>query len=361
MPGHDIIAIGASAGGVEALMQIAHGLPGNLPAAVFVVLHIPAEAPSLLPDILNRAGSLSTSHPEDGTRIEMGHIYIAPPDHHLLLEKGYMRIVRGPKENRHRPAVDPLMRSAAMAYGPRVIGVILTGALDDGTSGLLAIKRRGGVTVVQDPKEALYPSMPQSAMEHVQVDYCLPLAEIGPLLRHLASEPAKDEDIYPVSQELAKEVEIAAMETNALNDGDQIGKPSVFSCPECGGVLWEHQDGAILRFRCRTGHAFSPESVLAEQSEALERALWFALKTVDEKASLARRMAAQAHENGQDWLARSFERRLQEAEQHASLLREMLTSDMHYETTHNLVQQMEGKAKPTNKGKANEKNPGEKH
>src|SRR5437870_1151500 len=193
MSGHDIIAIGASAGGVDALVKVVKDLPAHLPAAVFVVLHIPAQSPSMLPDILNRAGPLRAVHPEDNTEIKHGHIYIAPPDHHLLLDKDHIHIARGPKENRHRPAVDPLFRSAALAYGPRVVGIVLTGVLDDGTAGLRAVKRYSGIAIVQDPDEAIYPGMPLSAIEHVQVDHILPLAAIGPLLVRLASEPRSEE------------------------------------------------------------------------------------------------------------------------------------------------------------------------
>ncbi len=328
MSGHDIIVVGASAGGVEALQALVRDLPVDLPAAIFVVLHIPAESRSLLPDILNRAGRLPALHPQDGVEIERGHIYIAPPDHHLLVERGIVRVVRGPKENRHRPAIDPLFRSAALAYGPRVIGVILTGGLDDGTAGLLAIKSQEGIAIVQDPQEALYPSMPQSAMNHVLVDYCLPLTAIGPLLTRLAIEPAEDGRMRQIPLELEKEVRNAAMETNPLNSNAQVGKPSVFSCPECGGVLWELEDGSLLRFRCRVGHAFSSESILAEQSETFEKSLWAALKTLDEKVSLSRRMAKQAHESGREWLARRFESQLQEAEQHTVLLRKILIGDL---------------------------------
>ncbi|HZO71950.1 MAG TPA: chemotaxis protein CheB [Ktedonobacteraceae bacterium] len=326
MSGHDIIVVGTSAGGVEALQALVRGLPGDIPAAIFVVVHIPAESRSWLPEILNRAGPLLASHPEDGTEIEYGHIYIAPPDQHLLVEKGIMRVVRGPKENRHRPAIDPLFRSAALVYGPQVVGVVLTGGLDDGTAGLLAIKMQGGIAVVQDPQEALYPSMPQSVLNQVQVDYCSPLTAIGPLLTRLAFETVENGRVRQVPLELEKEVRNAAMETNPLNNNEQVGKPSVFSCPECGGVLWELEDGSLLRFRCRIGHAFSSESVLAEQSEALEKSLWAALKTLDEKVNLSRRMTEQARKKGREWLARRFEDQLQEAEQHAVLLRTILTS-----------------------------------
>ncbi len=190
MASHDIIVVGASAGGVGALVTITRTLPGNLPATIFVVLHIPAQGPSLLPSILSRFGSLPAVHATDDTEIKQGCIYVAPPDHHMLVERGKVCIVRGPKENRHRPAVDPLFRSAAKVYGSRVIGIILTGSLDDGTAGLLAIKRCGGIAIVQDPHEALYPGMPTNALENVEVDYTIPLADIGPLLGRLARQEA---------------------------------------------------------------------------------------------------------------------------------------------------------------------------
>ncbi len=324
MPGHEIIVVGASAGGVETLLQLVRKLPKDLPASVFIVLHLPAQSPSLLPSILNRSSVLKAQHPVDQQKIEMGNIYIAPPDHHLLIEKGYMRVVRGPRENRHRPAVDPLFRSAAATYGPQVVGIVLTGALDDGTAGLQAIKQRNGIAIVQDPAEAIYPDMPRNAMKQVSVDYCLPVVEIATTVVRLAHEPVKQENSEPVSKEMEKEVRIAAMETNPLSENEQVGNPSAYSCPECGGVLWETQDGALTRFRCRTGHAFSMEGVLAEQAEQIEQALWVALKTLDESASLSRRMAKQARQQGHDWLAKRSEERVQEAEQHAILLRKVL-------------------------------------
>lgn len=324
--GHDIIVIGASAGGVEALVHLVRNLPRNLPAALFIVLHIPAHSPSLLPNILSRAGYLEAIQAEDKMKFEYGHIYLAPPDYHLLLEQGYVRVAYGPKENRHRPSVDPLFRSAARVYTSRVIGVILTGALDDGTSGLLAIKRYEGLAVVQDPNEALYPGMPQSALEHVNVDYCVPLAQMGDLLTRLVHEPNKGDLQAAISEDLEKEVRIAEMETNVLQEHEQLGKPSAFSCPECGGVLWELQDGNLLRFRCRTGHAFSPESVLAEQSEALERSLWFALKTMEEKVQLSRRIALRAQQHGNLSLAEGLRDQVQETEQQAATLRQFLTN-----------------------------------
>jgi len=203
MSNRDIVVIGASAGGIEALTKLVRTLPGNLPAALFVVLHMPADIPSLLPEILSRVGALPASHPADGMTITPGQIYVAPPDHHLLVERGYVHLVRGPKENRHRPAIDPLFRSAAKAYCQRVVGVILSGALDDGTAGLLAIKRSGGIAIVQSPEEALYPQMPQSALNHVQVDYCLPVRKINAIIQHLAHKAVeeKSESETPIDLE----------------------------------------------------------------------------------------------------------------------------------------------------------------
>lgn len=328
MPGHDIIVIGASAGGVEALSKLAVQLPEKLPASLFIVLHIPAQGPSLMPDILSRAGPLPATHPVDGEEIRRGHIYVAPPDHHLMLEQGHVRIVRGPRENRHRPAIDPLFRSAAIAYGTRVVGVILTGSLDDGTAGLWAIKQRGGVAVVQDPEDALYPSMPNSALTHVQVDYRLPIAEMGATLVHLANQPAPEEGVYPVPEDMEQETQYTEMQDeDTLASNERLGTPSAFSCPECGGVLWELQNGDLVRFRCRVGHAFSIESVMAAQTEQLEAALWTALKTLEESASLSHRMAQRAHNHGREWLARSFQQQAHNAEQRAITIRQVLRKD----------------------------------
>ena len=325
MSGHEIIVVGASAGGVEALIQVVREFPANFPASVFVVLHIPAQGPSRLAEILSRSAFIKAEQPVDYQRIEHGYIYVAPPDHHLLIEKGFMRVVRGPKENRHRPAIDPLFRSSAVAYGSQVIGVVLSGSLDDGTAGLLAIKQRGGIAVVQDPTDAMYPDMPKSALAHVDVDYCLPVTQIGQTLVQLAREEIMQEDTPSVPEDMEREVRIVEMETNPLNENEQIGSPSAYSCPECGGVLWEWRDSELTRFRCRTGHAFSPDSALAEQSEKIEQALWVALKTLDENASLSRRMEKQALQNSHTWLAERLNIRAQEAEQRAVLLRQVLT------------------------------------
>ncbi|MGI8588356.1 MAG: chemotaxis protein CheB [Chloroflexia bacterium] len=326
MHGHDIIVIGASAGGVEALQTLARRLPADLPAAVFVVQHIPAQSPSLLPTILNRAGKLPAVHPQDKEPIHSGRIYVAPPDRHLLLDPGCICMVRGPKENRSRPAIDPLFRTAARVYGPRVIGVVLTGALDDGTAGLQAIKQRGGIAVVQDPDEAMYPSMPRSAQAHVDVDYCLPMAEIGGLLAKLAKEPAPDEADYPVPYNMDIESQIARADMDLFNDSEVPGTPSPFSCPECHGTLWELKDGEMVRYRCRVGHTFSAESMMAQHNESLEDTLWAALRALEESAALARRMARSSAERGHDRLRVQYEKKAAERERQANTLGPLLVN-----------------------------------
>ncbi len=231
MPGHDIVVVGASAGGMEALMKLASELPGELPASVFIVLHIPAQSPSMMPEILNRSSRLQAVHPSNGEAIEYGCIYVAPPDLHLLVEREHIHLVRGPRENRHRPAIDPLFRSAATAYGPRVVGVVLTGALDDGTAGLQAIKRLGGLAIVQDPQEALYPSMPLNALHHVAVDYTLPLSQIGPVIVDLAHKSIDKKEEYVVPEDMELEVRMTEMDMDVLNNGKSAGTPQFFHVP----------------------------------------------------------------------------------------------------------------------------------
>lgn len=320
MPGHDIICIGASAGGVGALVKLVRDLPADIPAAFFVVLHIPPQSHSMLPDILSRSGKLPATHPEDYTPIEHGHIYVAPPDHHLILERGHIRIIRGPKENRHRPAVDVLFRSAASVYGPRTVGVVLTGALDDGTAGLLAIKRCSGTAIVQDPADASYPDMPRSAIANVAVDYVLPLATIAHEIVKLVHTKVDEITEHSVPKDIQNEVAQAKMELPHQKDDRRVGTPSQYSCPECGGVLWEIHDGKLLRFRCRVGHAFTVDSMMAEQADAIEEAMWTALKVLEEQVSISRKMAEQAHHNGRTWMAQRFEERQQEAEKRVDLL-----------------------------------------
>jgi two-component system, chemotaxis family, protein-glutamate methylesterase/glutaminase len=322
MPDHDIVVVGASAGGVEALADLAASLPADLAAALFVVLHVPSTATSALPDILNRNGPLRAAHARDGEPIEHGRIYVAPPDQHLLLRTSHVHLTRGPRENGHRPAIDPLFRSAAREYASRVIGVVLSGTLDDGTAGLLAIKSRGGLAVVQEPADALYPGMPSNAAKHAGVDHVLDAASVGKLLARLTAEPA-GEPTGPAPADLTVKVEMEGWSLEAF-EGEHPSRPSGFSCPSCNGVLWEIQDVGLDRFRCRVGHAWSPESLLTQQSEALEAALWIALRSLEERGALATRLAEPARRRGHSITATRFEEQATEARQAARLVRDLL-------------------------------------
>jgi two-component system chemotaxis response regulator CheB len=332
---HDAIVIGASAGGVEALLAIVAALPAALPASIFVVLHQPPNGRSVLPALLSRAGSLPATHAEDGEIIRRGHIYVAPPDLHMLIEGRQIRLARGPRENRHRPSADPLFRSAARYYRERAVGVILTGSLDDGSAGLLAIKRNGGIAVVQDPNDALFPGMPQNALDVTSVDHCLPLAEISSTLVQIVSTSAEPEEavVPEASDDLDFETRIAQADQQAIEDDNRPGTPSQFGCPECGGVLWEIENDRIVRFRCRVGHAYSSESLLESQTEGLEAALWSALRALEEKASLTRRLADRARAQSQHAVGKRFSEQMLTAELHAETIRNVLLSGTRPETS----------------------------
>lgn len=319
----DIVVIGASAGGVECLTELMRALPADFPAAIFVVLHVSPHSVSVLPHILQRAGQLPALHAQDGDPILRGRVYVAPPDHHLLLQEHCIRVIRGPRENGHRPAVDPLFRTAAHYYGPRVIGVVLSGALDDGTAGLAAIQARGGVSLVQDPQEALHPGMPGSAVRNGVADWVLPLAEIAPVLMHLVAQPIEPEETL-ATEAMEMETTIVEFDESTTQHDHRPGTPSSYTCPECHGCLYELRDGELVRFRCRVGHAFSPDSLLAEQAQSLEAALWIALRALEESSSLSRRIAERASSREQSLPAARFNERADEADKHAAVLREVL-------------------------------------
>ena len=266
----NIIVIGASAGGVLALEQLVMGLPEDLAAAVCVVLHIPASSVSQLPEILGR-GALPARHPIDGSPIRMGHIYVAPPDRHLLIHNSHIELSAGPKEQRTRPAINPLFRSAALAFGPRVIGVVLSGVLDDGTAGLWDIKQHGGTTVVQDPRDAHYAEMPRSALAHVSIDHVTSIDSMAALLAHLVGRPIQ----IPIPKEEAMAV---VQHTN-------------LTCPECRGPITEYGQSTIKELRCRVGHRYSPASYVAAESETRERTLWAAILALEEAAEVMQGLA----------------------------------------------------------------------
>jgi two-component system chemotaxis response regulator CheB len=321
----DIIVIGASAGGVEALQRLCAALPADLPACVFVAQHLSPSSKSLLPLLLNRVGPLHAVMPVDGQAIEPGHIYVAGPDMHMLLRDGRVLMRRGPYENRTRPAVNALFRSAAVHYGSRVIGVVLTGLLDDGTEGLIAIKATGGTSVVQDPEDAEWPSMPLNAMKRDHVDRVAPLSEIGPLLSALAREEAGP--MIPLPEEYRVEDMISAQEF-AVMEAEIVtpGEPSHISCPDCGGVLNQVVMESELRFRCQVGHAFTPLGLADAQNQELERALGIAARTHRDRMRLFGQMGESARARGLQHAERRWRDAGQEAEQMIATLEKAITT-----------------------------------
>ena len=323
MEKRNILAIGASAGGIDALRKLFAAMPRDVSATVFVVQHI-SRTQSVLPTLLTRAGWLPVFHPQDGEAVRPGWIHVAPPDHHLLVCDGRALVRRGPRENRTRPAIDPLFRSAAAAYGPRVIGVVLTGMQDAGTAGLRAVTRCGGLAVVQDPEDAEWPDMPRHALENAEVDHCVPLAAMPALLTRLIGEPAGPAVAVP--EDIAVEASIPEKTLDTVpEDTDSVGRPSPLSCPDCGGNLSEITDGPPLRFRCKIGHTYNPEALADAHKDAVERALWVALRTHEDRVVLFDRLTERAREHGHKRGAENWASLAREARQSVDLLRTVLT------------------------------------
>jgi two-component system chemotaxis response regulator CheB len=326
--GHrDLVVIGASAGGIETLQKLLPELPADFAGTLLVVLHTTGRPGSLLPQILRRVSSLAVSHPKDRTRMERGHIYVAPPDCHLLVEDGVLRVLQGPRENLHRPAIDPLFRSAAVAAGRRVIGVILSGMLDDGTSGLMVVRAHGGAAIVQDPETALFPAMPRNALEQVPEATVLPVEAIAKELVRLVNEKLPDEERHAPVRGTTEEKETQFLEKQMpqIENSERPGEPSAFACPDCGGVLWELQENGFLRFRCRVGHAFTARHLSAEQRHAIETALWSALRALEESAALYHRLAARTP-NERSGIPTRFREHAENREENARVLREFLVN-----------------------------------
>jgi two-component system chemotaxis response regulator CheB len=328
MATRDVVVVGASAGGIEALRELVRNLPADFSAAILLVVHIPTDAPSLLPRILGRSGPLPAAHARDGEPIVPGRIYVAPPNHHLLVKPGAAWVIYGPKENGHRPAIDPLFRTAARAYADRVIGVVLSGNLNDGSHGLRHVKRRGGVAVVQDPDDALYPGMPASAIEHAPIDHVFPIAAMGDLLTRLTREVIPEEAPVPRPDEVESERPGKRATEGELVNASLGGVPAVYTCPECHGNLWEIREGTLARYRCRVDHSFTEDSLIYEKGETLEAALWMALDALEEQASLTQRMAERAGEFGNGRRAKVLHERVQDLEDRARLVREVLLTGL---------------------------------
>lgn len=314
-----LIVIGASAGGMTALKKLVAQFPQDFPAPVFIVTHMSADTTGeVLVNALNESSRLTCVHAHNNLIFKRGNIYLAPSDQHMLIVKGKILVTKGARENRSRPAIDPLFRSAAVAYGNQVIGIILTGYLDDGTSGMMAIKRCGGVCIAQDPEDAPYPDMPQSVIANVGADYCLPVAEMGVLLDDLLTRELPDSK--PVPEDIKIEATIAQRVLSDLPAVEALGDQVPYNCPDCGGVLWQITDGKVLRYRCHTGHAFTASVLLAQQTVKIEETLWVALRMFEERQNL---LVTMSKNESKQSLA-SVTQRAKDSQVHIDRIRSML-------------------------------------
>ncbi|QJX49004.1 chemotaxis protein CheB [Hymenobacter taeanensis] len=323
----DIVVIGASSGGVAALLELARTLPANFPAPIFVVQHVAPYADSLLPQLMNQVSALTVKHAHNGEKVEAGNIYVARPNHHLLVENDTVLVTNGPKENRFRPSIDALFRSAAYSYGPRTIGVVLTGYLDDGTSGLWSIQRLGGLTVVQDPHDAMSPAMPVNALEFVQADHIVPLAELTALLVQLTAEhaPSKPQTAKADLEQIDLELRIAKNE-NAFELGIiEQGELTPFTCPDCHGALTKLIEGKLIRFRCHTGHAYTISALLSEVTESVESMQYQAMRGLEESKMLLEGLGDYFAKEGRQKAADTFRAKAQKTGRQAILMRELIS------------------------------------
>ncbi len=321
-----LIVIGSSAGGMEALTKLVAQFPEDVPASIFIVNHMSADTTGEpLIKALNSSGALVCDHAQDGQEFKNSSLYLAPSDQHMLIGEGKILVTKGARENRSRPAIDPLFRSAAVAYGNRVIGIILTGYLDDGTSGMMAIKRCGGVCIAQDPQDAAYPDMPQSVISNVGVDHCVPIAEMGVLLSNILR--SKLPKSRKVPKDIAIEAKIARRVLSDLPSVNALGDQAPFNCPECSGVLWRITKGDLIRYRCHTGHAFTSDVLLAEQTAKIEETLWVALRMFEERQNL---LVTMGKSQGSKAPA-SLSQRAKDSQVHIDRIRAMLmtTKDSH--------------------------------
>ncbi len=323
-----IIVIGTSAGGIEALKSLCEELPKDLPAAVFIVWHLSPLSRNHFPEMLAKKSNMPVQSAVNGQSISEGHIYTAPPDHHLILEDKKIRVVYGPKENRFRPAIDPLFRSAAYSFGKDTIGILLSGMLSDGTAGLWSIMDRGGITIVQDPEEAQFPDMPLNALHNIDVDYKITLKEMAPLLKKLTSTQNKKNSPDHKPESMGIEVSMAA--DNYIEDTDikKIGELSEFTCPECHGSLWRINEGNIIRFRCRTGHAFSVPALLEELSVMIEDLIWAAVRGLEENSSLINYLTEHLHSAEDKEQMKIYHSSADQALKYANILRNLLLENI---------------------------------
>jgi two-component system, chemotaxis family, protein-glutamate methylesterase/glutaminase len=320
MANRDILAIGTSAGGFEALRFLAGEFPQDFPASVLVVIHLSSQFRSALDAILTQSGPLPAKFAEDGETFKKSHIYIAPPERHLLVEAEQLRLGAGPRENNARPALDPLFRSAALCCGARAIGAVLTGSLGDGAAGLMALKQAGGITVVQDPSDAAFPEMPATALTRSNPDHVVGLAGMPALFEKLVRQPAGQPGRLP--EGIKYEVNVARNGHGSMSEMDRIGRRSVFACPDCHGVMWEIDEGELVRYRCHVGHAYSAEIMSLAIDENLTRALGSALRALDERIAVAEKLQRQASDAGRSRIAESWARKAREYEHEAKVIRD---------------------------------------
>jgi two-component system, chemotaxis family, protein-glutamate methylesterase/glutaminase len=322
MVNRDVVAIGTSAGGFEALLFLAKGFQKNFPASVLITIHLPSEFRSSLDEILTRAGPLRATFANEGEGIEKSRIYIAPPGRHLLVNGDQLWLGVGPRENGARPAIDPMMRSVAVCCGNRAIGAVLTGTLADGASGLWSISQTGGTTLVQDPADAAFPEMPQTALKHMEPDHVVQLRDMPELLDALVRQPASVPSVPP--DKLRYEVEIAKSGRASISGIDWFGERSALTCPDCGGVMWRLKDGALSHYRCHIGHACGEEQMVVGLDDNLKRAMATALRTLNERAVLVGRLRDQAKDLGRPELAESWSMRAQEFKREAEVISEAI-------------------------------------
>ncbi|MCF0055013.1 chemotaxis protein CheB [Dyadobacter sp. CY356] len=326
-----LVVIGASAGGLNALVEMVRTLPVELDAAFCIVLHLSRKGiGDFVVHRLGKVTSLNCSMAVNGADLEKGHIYVAPPNQHLLVKEGKILLGSGPQENRFRPSIDVLFRSAAVAYTSNAIGIILSGMLDDGTSGMWAIKRSGGICIVQDPNQAEYPDMPLSVINNMEVDHVSELSDIGELLSHIGSQDRKLEISAP--QEVILESQIAEKTAVGIDAVEQIADKSVFACPDCGGNLWKVKGDIINRYRCHIGHAYTERDLVVKQAETASSTLWVALRMMEERKHLLRKLEVDYASKGYNSLSQDHLERKDEMQRHIDTLKNMLSDLQSQET-----------------------------
>ena len=327
-----IVVIGASAGGLDALAEMVQTLRKGLNVAYCIVLHLSRKGiGDFVVHRLSKATSMPCSLAEDKGVIQRDNIYIARPNQHMLLKDNKIILGGGPEENRFRPSVDVLFRSAAVSYSSHAIGIILSGMLDDGTSGMWAIKRCGGTCVVQDPNQAEYPEMPLSIINNMEADHVVTLDEIGTTIAKIVKQKRGRKKSVP--EEVVLESKIAEKTAVSINAIEKIADTSVFACPDCGGNLWEMKDDIIKRYRCHIGHAYTEKDLVVKQAETASNTLWVALRMMEERKHLLRKLELENAKKGHKFSSSTNAEKHDEMERHINKLKEILFALQNHDTT----------------------------